>query len=107
MNEGNSGIVEDRGADQSHSAEKIGVNEIFKVDLTQEELKALGLLLPRGCSFHVDTKRKEKSHPKKKTPEELLLAMSEANFKPKSTHVYVPPPPPPPKKSAPKSELIP
>ena len=40
-------------------------------------MKVLSLALPNGYIFQVDNKKKDKSHPKKKNPEELLLSMNQ------------------------------
>ena len=61
--------------------------------------------MPKRYSLHVDHRKKDKSHSKKKTPEELLLAMSEPA--PKSHHQPVLLPPPQHKKIPIKQDLIP
>lgn len=67
--------------------------EVFRVDLSAEEVQALASLLPKGYSFHLDARKKDQKPPtKKKTPEELLLAAAQ-DFKPKPA-VTLPPPPP-------------
>jgi hypothetical protein len=43
-------------------------NEVFRVDLTGEEVKGLNMIMPKGYSIQIDLKRKDKSQPKKKTP---------------------------------------
>ena len=47
------------------------------MDLTPEEQKALSLLLPKGCIFQADTRKKEKPQSKKKIPEETVLELPE------------------------------
>lgn len=42
-------------------------NEVFRVDLTGEEVKGLNMIMPKGYSIQIDPKRKDKSQPKKKT----------------------------------------
>lgn len=46
------------------------------MDLSPEEAKGLNMIMPRGYVLQIDPKRKDKSQPKKKTPEEILLATS-------------------------------
>lgn len=60
--------------------------------------------MPKGYSLHIDNRKKDKSHPKKKTPEELLLAMAEPPPKPKQPVLL---PQVPGKKIPLKQDLIP
>lgn len=73
--------------------------------MTAESFKAISLALPKGYSLHIDNRKKDKSHPKKKTPEELLLAMTEP-VAPKAKHQPVLLPPPQNKKIPIKQDLI-
>lgn len=75
--------------------------EFFRVDYTNEEAKAVALILPKGYSLQLDPRRKEKSQPKKKITEDLSVPLSEQLNKTKN--VQTPGTVPPSKKGQPKA----
>lgn len=69
--------MEAEGIESVKLSSKYLPNEIFRLDLSPEEVKGLNLIMPKGYTLQIDPKRKDKSQPKKKTPEEILLSTSD------------------------------
>lgn len=84
--------------DSYHSA------EVFRLELTPEELRALSMIMPIGYSLQIDNRRKEKSQSKKKMHEDIVLSSAEHQIKGKPQVASLPVPAA--KKSAQKPDLI-